>query len=71
MADTKKKKLDATTYDKRTVERYVQRGVLSRADVETHLKNLPDLEEQADNIAEMIYPGGAAPVGASQGDTRN
>ena len=57
MAD-KKKKSDSTiaTYDKRIVERSVARGKISRADLDTHLKQLPDLENQADNIADKVYP---------------
>ena len=57
MAD-KKKKSDSTiaTYDKRIVERSVARGKISRADLDTHLKQLPDLESQADNIADKVYP---------------
>lgn len=57
MAEQKKKKSDQTLVqlDKRIVERSVQRGSLSRADFENHLKNLPDLETQADNIADKVY----------------
>ena len=58
MADKKTKKSDPTlaTFDKRVVERNVAAGKLSRADVDTHLKQLPDLESQADNIADKVYP---------------
>jgi hypothetical protein len=57
MAD-KKKKSDPTlaNFDKRIVERNVTRGKLSRADLDAHLKQLPDLESQADNIADKVYP---------------
>jgi hypothetical protein len=41
--------------DKRVIDRSVQRGALSRSDVENHLKNLPDLADQADNIADKVY----------------
>jgi hypothetical protein len=53
----KKKKSDpkTTQMDKRIVERMVQRGALSRQDLEAHLKALPDLTEQADNIADKVY----------------
>ena len=57
MADKKIKKADSTiaTLDKRVMERMVARGALSRTDGENHMKNLPDLTEQADNIADKIY----------------
>jgi hypothetical protein len=57
MAD--KKKSDSKSllaFDKRVMDRFVTRGALSRADVDTHLKNLPDLADQADNIADKIWP---------------
>lgn len=57
MAEKKKKSDNSQVLlDKRIVERNVQRGVVSRQDVDTHLKNLPDLEPQADNIADKVYP---------------
>jgi hypothetical protein len=56
MAEKKKKSdQNLTQLDKRIVERSVQRGSLSRADLEAHLKALPDLTEQADNIADKVY----------------
>ena len=57
MAEKKIKKPDNTmgTLDKRIMERMVSRGALSRTDVENHMKNLPDLTEQCDNIADKIY----------------
>lgn len=56
----KKKKSDSNdaTMDKRVLERMVQRGAVSRGDVEAHMKNLPDLTEQADNIADKVYGQG-------------
>ena len=54
----KKKKSDSGTlnvYDKRVVDRNVQRGSISRPDLEAYLKGLPDLTEQADNIADKVY----------------
>jgi hypothetical protein len=58
MADKKMKRSDPTlaTFDKRVIERLVTRGAVSRADLEAHLKALPDLEDQADNIADRVYP---------------
>ncbi len=60
MAEKKTKKSDSNdaTMDKRVLERMVERGAVSRADVETHMKNLPDLESQADNIADKVYGQG-------------
>ena len=57
MASKKIKKPDNTmgTLDKRIMDRMVSRGALSRTEVENHMKNLPDLTDQADNIADKIY----------------
>lgn len=56
MADKKKKSDNSLAQmDKRVLDRLVQRGTVSRQDVETHMKNLPDLEAQADNIADKVY----------------
>jgi hypothetical protein len=53
----KKKTSDksALTYDKRILDRNVQKGLVSRADVDAHMKNLPDLATQADNIADKVW----------------
>jgi len=57
MAEPKKKKSDPQTrqLDKRIVDRMVSRGQVSRTDLEAHLKGLPDLTDQADNIADKVY----------------
>jgi hypothetical protein len=39
--------------DKRTIDRYLARGVLTEKDVEKHLKSLPDLSDQALSIETM------------------
>jgi hypothetical protein len=36
--------------DRRTLERYVARGVLTQKDLEKHLKGLPDLEGKAATV---------------------
>lgn len=53
----KKKKSDGkqVQLDKRIVDRLLQRGQVAREDFDAHLKALPDLTEQADNIADKIY----------------
>jgi hypothetical protein len=53
----KKKSSDksALTFDKRILERNVQKGTLSKSDVDAHLKALPDLADQADNIADKVW----------------
>jgi len=57
MAEKKisKKTESLAQLDKRVVDRNVQRGSVKREDLEAHLKNLPDLADQADNIADRIY----------------
>ncbi|MBI1949335.1 MAG: hypothetical protein HYS27_26845 [Deltaproteobacteria bacterium] len=55
---TDEKKKDhkaATLFDKRVVERSVTKGALSKAELDAHLKSLPDLADQADNIADKVY----------------
>jgi hypothetical protein len=42
-------------YDKRTVDRYVERGDLKREGVESYLKNLPDSGDQAQWVQMDLY----------------
>lgn len=42
--------------DKRLTERNVAKGNLAKADLEKHLKDLPDLADKCDNIASIVYP---------------
>jgi hypothetical protein len=55
MADKKKDAKPIAQLDKRVIDRSVTRGFLSRTELEAHLKALPDLADQADNIADKIY----------------
>jgi hypothetical protein len=57
MAEKNDKKKDSKLpqLDKRVIDRMIQRGAVSRPDFEAHLKALPDLTEQADNIADKVY----------------
>lgn len=41
--------------DKRTVQRRLNRGLVSREVFENYLGNLPDASENADNIAGTVY----------------
>lgn len=41
--------------DKRTIDRRLARGTLSRASFDSHLQSLPDLAGETENIAEMVY----------------
>lgn len=56
MSDKKTTDKPAIVMDKRLIDRQIERGNLSRDELDQHLKALPDLEEQADNIAGVIYP---------------
>ena len=61
--------------DKRTIDRRLARGTLSRDSFDSHLNSLPDLAGETENIAEAVYgnlfpvteteaePAAAAPVG--------
>lgn len=54
--------------DKRLIDRNVSNGRISRTEVEDHLKGLPDLQDQADNIADIVYAiDSAADGGAADG----
>ena len=41
--------------DKRIIERMVQRGAVSKAELEKHLTGLKDASDQAENIADLVY----------------
>lgn len=47
--------------DKRTIERRLARGTLSRDSFDSHLQSLPDLAGETENIAETVY-GNLFPV---------
>lgn len=49
------KPLHQKVLDKRTFERRVSRGELTRDAWESHLASLPDVADQSENIAERIY----------------
>ncbi len=42
-------------FDKRVMERLVQKGTVSKAEVEKHLGGLKDMTDHADNIADLVY----------------
>jgi hypothetical protein len=42
-------------FDKRVMERLVQKGVVKQAEVDKHLGALKDMTDQADNIADLVY----------------
>ncbi len=43
-------KVDFRLLDRRTVERYIKRGLVNQKDYEKYLKALPDLEEKAATV---------------------
>lgn len=51
----KKKSVDPLQFDKRVMQRFVTSGKMTSKELETHLANLPDLSDQCDDIAEMVY----------------
>jgi hypothetical protein len=53
MAENNAKKL--IQLDKRTIDRQLARGAVTPSEYEAYLANLPDLAEQADNIASIVY----------------
>lgn len=48
--------------DRRTLARYVERGELTDKDVEKHLKNLPDLADEAVTIESHLDSHGPTPA---------
>ncbi len=52
-----KKDNSARYLDKRTAHRWVEKGRVSQADVDAHMKGLPDLEGKYDDIADLVYQG--------------
>ena len=42
-------------FDKRLMDRRIQKGQVSRSELEQYLKQLPDMQAQADNIADKIW----------------
>ena len=53
------KKVDDLKYDKRVMHRYLSEGKINQKEAEQHLETLPDLAEQCDDIAEIIYGANA------------
>ncbi|MBI5508679.1 MAG: hypothetical protein HY903_07990 [Deltaproteobacteria bacterium] len=64
---------DEILYDTRLQERHTRRGVLSRKDLEKHLKELPDVSAQGELLVldadnDIVVKGGAKPdAGAKDG----
>ena len=55
-----KQALDASTIDKRLTDKLISRGDFSHGDLDAALQKLPDQQELADNIADIVYRQGAA-----------
>ena len=53
MVETKAKKL--IHLDKRTLDRQLARGVVTKEELDAYLAKLPDLADNADNIAAIVY----------------
>lgn len=47
--------IDIRLLDKRTVDRQLTKGKISKEDYASYLGALPDVEENSENIAERIY----------------
>lgn len=43
-------KIDLRLLDRRTVERYIKRGLVDRKEYEKYLKALPDLADKAETV---------------------
>lgn len=51
----KKKPTDPLQFDKRVTHRFVANGKMTNKELDAHLQNLPDLSEQCEDIADMVY----------------
>lgn len=51
--------IDLRHLDKRTAERYIRDGVITREAYDKHLADLPDLEAEAESITEQVYAADA------------
>ena len=60
----KEKELPMKYLDRRTVERYVKKGLVDEKEFGRHLKALPDLTEQADKVTTEF--GGAGELGPAR-----
>ncbi|MBX5482855.1 MAG: hypothetical protein IRZ16_13595 [Myxococcaceae bacterium] len=65
MADT----IDLSKLDKRTVDRYIQMGLVNEKDWEKYIKSLPDLSDKCEPISTKMFEdeeeeavGGAEPA---------
>jgi hypothetical protein len=54
MSNTKE---ESRFWDVRTLDRRVRKGLITRKDVEKHLKGLPDVEDKGEAL--RLEPGGA------------
>ncbi len=58
MAEKNKKTAEQKSvalFDKRIMTRNVAKGAVGKAEVDAHMKDLPDLAAQADNIADKVW----------------
>jgi|GEM_PF-6775923 len=51
----KKKHVDPLQFDKRVMQRFVTSGKMTGKELETHLAELPDMSDQCDDIADIVY----------------
>ena len=54
------KEIEKLKFDKRLLDANVSRGTVSKADKEKHLKELPDLQSNVENLG--LVRGGTAPA---------
>jgi hypothetical protein len=50
---------NARLYDRRTIERNIKKGLITRKDYEKHLKSLEDTKDKAAEAEEHEEPGGS------------
>lgn len=51
----KKKTQDPLQFDKRVMQRFVNNGTMTFKELDAHLSALPDLADQCEDIAEVVY----------------
>ena len=60
----KEKELSLRYLDRRTIERYVKKGLIDEKELARHLKTLPDQAEKAEKVSTEF--GGAGELGPAR-----
>ena len=48
--------MDSFIFDRRVVRRNIEKGFITQQEYLDHIKNLPDMAEQCEQVEESLYP---------------